>query len=95
MVRPETGVNVKKQSDFDYDAAPVYCNSKYYGWGNNIFFSRRESRTIQNTFNIKYSFTNKMGLTLNIRHYWSGVNPKELLLLNTQGYLEKTNLMKR
>jgi Domain of unknown function (DUF5916) len=58
-----------------------------------VIFSRRDSRTIQNTFNIKYSFTNKMGLTLNIRHYWSGVNPKELLLLNNQGYLEKTNVI--
>jgi Domain of unknown function (DUF5916) len=55
----------------------------------NIFFTRRNTKTIQNSLNIKYSFTNKMGLTINVRHYWSGVNPAELLLLNTNGELEK------
>ena len=61
--------------------------------GSNILFAKRDINTIQNTINVKYSFTNKMGLTLNVRHYWSGVRPTELLLLNTQGYLEKTNLI--
>jgi Domain of unknown function (DUF5916) len=55
----------------------------------NIFFTRRNTKTIQNSLNIKYSFTNKMGLTINVRHYWSGVNPAELLFLNTNGELEK------
>ncbi len=59
----------------------------------NIFFARRNTSTIQNSMNVKYSFTNKMGLTLNIRHYWSGVSPQELLLLNRQGNLEQTNLI--
>jgi Domain of unknown function (DUF5916) len=57
--------------------------------GSNILFAKRDTRTIQNTINVKYSFTNKMGLTLNVRHYWSGVDPTEILLLNTQGKLEK------
>jgi Domain of unknown function (DUF5916) len=60
---------------------------------NDIFFARRNTSTIQNSFTVKYSFTNKMGLTLNIRHYWSGVNPQELLLLNKKGNLEATNLI--
>ncbi len=58
-----------------------------------IFFARRNTNTIQNSLNIKYSFTNKMGLTLNVRHYWSGVNPEELFLLTQEGNLEKTNLL--
>lgn len=57
--------------------------------GTYILFTKRDVSTLQNTVNVKYSFTNKMGLTLNIRHYWSGVNPTEVLLLNTKGYLEK------
>jgi Domain of unknown function (DUF5916) len=57
-----------------------------------IFFARRNTNTIQNSLNIKYSFTNKMGLALNVRHYWSGVNPQELFLLTQEGNLEKTNL---
>jgi hypothetical protein len=60
-----------------------------YADNNGILFSRRDLKTINNTFNIKYSFTNKMGLTANVRHYWSGVKPLEYLLLNGQGYLEK------
>jgi hypothetical protein len=59
--------------------------------GSDILFAKRNTKTIQNNFNIKYSFTNKMGLTLNVRHYWSGVNPTELLLLNPQGYLVPSN----
>jgi Domain of unknown function (DUF5916) len=61
--------------------------------GTDILFARRNTQTIENSFTIKYSFTNKKGLTLNIRHYWSGVNPQELLLLNTQGYLVKSNTL--
>jgi hypothetical protein len=57
----------------------------------NIFFTRRNTSTIQNVITAKYNFTNKMGITLNVRHYWSGVNPQEVFLLNTNGNLEKTN----
>lgn len=63
--------------------------------GNDILFARRDSRTIQNNINVKYNFTNTMGITLNIRHYWSGVDPKELLLLNTEGYLVPSNTTKK
>jgi hypothetical protein len=56
-----------------------------------IFFTRRERNTIVNNFNFKYSFTNKMGLTLNVRHYWSGVNAQQIYLLNTKGYLDANN----
>ncbi len=59
----------------------------------NIFFTRRNVSTIQNTIAAKYNFNNKMGISLNIRHYWSGVNPLELYLLNPKGYLEKTNMI--
>jgi hypothetical protein len=59
--------------------------------GNDILFTRRNTRTLQNGVTAKYNFTNKMGITLNVRHYWSGVNPQEVLLLNTAGYLDKIN----
>jgi Domain of unknown function (DUF5916) len=61
--------------------------------GTYILFTKRDVSTLQNTVNVKYSFTNKMGLTLNVRHYWSGVNPTEVLLLNTKGYLEKPSFV--
>jgi Domain of unknown function (DUF5916) len=56
-----------------------------------IFFTRRNISTVQNIVSAKYNFNNKMGITLNVRHYWSGVNPLQLYLLNTEGYLENTN----
>ncbi len=70
-------------------------NNNQAGYGttiaDSVFFTRRDRKTIVNNLNLKYSFTNKMGLTLNIRHYWSGVNAKELYLLNTKGYLDPSN----
>jgi hypothetical protein len=63
--------------------------------GTNILFARRDATTIQNNLNVKYNFTNTMGITLTIRHYWSGVDPKELLLLNTKGDLVISNTTKK
>jgi Domain of unknown function (DUF5916) len=57
----------------------------------NIYFTRRNTSTVQNVIAAKYNFTNKMGITLNVRHYWSGVNPQEVFLLSADGNLEKTN----
>jgi Domain of unknown function (DUF5916) len=62
---------------------------------NNILFARRDATTIQNNLNVKYNFTNTMGISLTIRHYWSGVDPKELLLLNTKGDLVISNTTKK
>ncbi len=59
--------------------------------GVNILFTRRNTQTLQNSITAKYNFTNKMGITLNVRHYWSGVNPQEVYLLNTAGYLDNLN----
>jgi Domain of unknown function (DUF5916) len=55
---------------------------------NFIYFTRRDRETIENNFGVKYSFTNKMWLNVNVRYYWSGVNAKEILLLKTNGQLE-------
>ena len=52
-----------------------------------IVFTKRDNRTIENFLNLKWSFTNKMGLTLGVRHYWSSLIPKELFLLNIDGSL--------
>ncbi len=60
---------------------------------NDIYFTRRDVDVLQNRITAKYNFTNKMGITLNIRHYWSGVNARKLLLLNAKGYLEDFNMI--
>jgi Domain of unknown function (DUF5916) len=52
-----------------------------------VIFSRRDLRSVENTLNVKYSFTNRMGLTLRTRHYWSKVTPRQFYELNTEGDL--------
>ncbi|MBC7889974.1 MAG: carbohydrate binding family 9 domain-containing protein [Ferruginibacter sp.] len=54
-----------------------------------VIFSRRNVRSVENTLNIKYSFTNRMGLTMRTRHYWSKVKPVEFYLLDPSGDLVK------
>ena len=53
-----------------------------------ILFSRRNQKTIENVADIKYSFTNRMGLTLRARHYWSRVNPVQFYELDKFGNLQ-------
>jgi hypothetical protein len=72
---------------------PGWAFNIYNGNGplnDSIFFSRRNLRTVENVLNIKYSFTNKMGLTFRARHYWSKVDPQQFYLLNKLGNLENT-----
>jgi hypothetical protein len=45
--------------------------------GNDIIFGKRNISTVENTFTIKYNFNKKMGLTTDIRHYWSKVNYRD------------------
>ncbi len=54
-------------------------------------FAIRKVKTFDNTLNLKYNFTNKMGLTFRARHYASVVNNKEFYSLNNDGTLSPTN----
>lgn len=53
----------------------------------NIIFSRRDVRTIENSFNVKYTFNNKMGLNFRTRHYWSELTNKQFYILDNNGGL--------
>ena len=50
-------------------------------------FALRKVKSIDNTLNLKYNFTNKMGLTFRARHYASVVSNKEFYSLNNNGFL--------
>lgn len=52
-----------------------------------VFFSRRNVTSAENVLNIKYNFTNRMGLNLRVRHYWSKVDPKQFYELDNNGGL--------
>lgn len=54
-------------------------------------FALRNVKTIDNTLNLKYNFTNKMGLTFRTRHYASTVINKNFFTLNNDGSLTALN----
>ncbi len=56
-----------------------------------VIFGRREVRNFTNTLNGSYIFTNRMGLTLRVRHYWSRVDYKEFYELTENDELIAAN----
>lgn len=53
--------------------------------GDSVVIGLRDRRTLENTLNIKYSFTNRMNLTFRLRHYWSKVHFNHLYNLEKNG----------
>ncbi|MEO6730499.1 MAG: DUF5916 domain-containing protein [Ferruginibacter sp.] len=96
---------VRFNSRFSVDVSVNVINEKNQsGWADilnasmaaqkdTVIFSRREVKSIENILNIKYSFTNRMGLTMRTRHYWSKVKPVEFYLLDVSGDLVKPNFI--
>jgi hypothetical protein len=83
---------VRFNSKFSIDHSLSFSNTNnsngYAGVENGeIYFSRRQLRSIENVLSSKYSFTNRMGLTLRARHYWSKVDPKQFYTLDIDGNL--------
>ncbi|MGZ3858952.1 MAG: DUF5916 domain-containing protein [Flavisolibacter sp.] len=67
--------------------------SKYYDAGKNledILFSRRNRRTVENVVRAKFNFNYRSGITFRLRHYWSKVEQQQLYDLNTDGTLSPT-----
>lgn len=56
----------------------------------NILFSRRDLKTIENVLSAKFNFNNRSGVTFRVRHYWSKVHVKELYDLENNGDLIPT-----
>ncbi len=55
-----------------------------------IVFAKRNLNVAENVINAKYNFTNRMGITLRMRHSWSKVQPMEFYNLNLDGSLTPT-----
>ena len=66
-------------------------NFNYVNWatmqGGQSIFSRYDRRTVENSFDAKYTFTNLMGVTVVLRHYWSDRRNKDFFLLKPDGNL--------
>lgn len=72
----------------EIDKAP---NNMGYTWSQNaseIVFARRKRTSVENILNLKYNFTNKMGLTLRTRHYLATVFNKDFYTLRKDGGLD-------
>ena len=78
-------------NDFSYEPQIDYA-----GWvGSNAsgqtLFSRFDRQTIENSFDAKYSFNTKMGITLVARHYWSSRQNREFFALTEAGRLNSVS----
>lgn len=58
--------------------------------GENPVFARRDRLTLVNTLSAAYIFTNRMGVTFSLRHYWSKVDYNRFFVLNLLGQLDET-----
>ena len=56
-----------------------------------IIFGHRNQNTFTNTIGLKYTFTNKMGLSFRMRHYWSWVEYDNFYDLGEDGELTYSN----
>ncbi len=56
-----------------------------------IYIGRRQRNTLENSLNSKYTFNNKMALSLAFRHYFSDVTYKQFYTLDNDGDVTPTN----
>jgi hypothetical protein len=78
----------------NYYKTDVSGNDVLDGNGNKILedvlFSRRDLKTVENILSAKFNFNNRSGITFRARHYWSKVHAKELYDLLPDGSLSPT-----
>lgn len=58
---------------------------------NDIFFGRRDRKTIEASFRANYTFDANMTLSFRLRHYWSAVSYNSFHLLEADGSLGTTD----
>ena len=58
---------------------------------NQIIFSTYDRHTVESSFDAKYTFNNRMGLTFVARHYWSDRRNKQYYNLLDDGNLQDNN----
>ena len=55
--------------------------------GNDPVFGERDRQNIENSIQANYIFTNRMGITFKLRHYWAKVDYNSFYTLNQNGSL--------
>jgi len=67
----------------------AYSNTNDFFYVNdNPIFGQRQKQIIINSFEANYIFTNRMGLSFKLRHYWANVEYDKFYTLNTSGTLD-------
>jgi hypothetical protein len=55
--------------------------------GDTIYFGKRDIKTIENVLECSYAMTNKAGISVRMRHYWSGAGGRHFYQLQDDGSL--------
>ena len=81
-------LNDKLSFGLDLYYEPSYDLVNWVGFNQTqSVFSRYDRNTVENSFDAKYSFTNRMGINLRARHYWSDRRNSAFYSLNSTGGL--------
>ncbi len=87
----DTRIGQKFKFEYDLDINIDYND---YGYADSsddstpvIYFGKRNVTEIENEIEMDYILTNKLALTFDARHYWSGVEYKSFYLLEKNGSL--------
>lgn len=56
-----------------------------------VIYGVRDWKSVENSFNANFTFTNTMGINLEVRHYWARVQNHYMQRLNTRGQLVDTD----
>lgn len=96
QVLTEFGIRYRFSDKFNvsWDFNPDFSNNETGFAGKddtNIFIGRRQRNTYENALTSKYTFNEKMSLTLTFRHYFSDVTYKQFYTLNQDGSLTDTS----
>ena len=59
--------------------------------GDNPIFGQRNRQNIENSIRANFIFTNRMGISFELRHYWAKVGYDEFFTLNNSGGLNETS----
>ena len=95
-VLTEFGLRYRFSDKFNvnWEFNPSFSNNEtgFAGKSNHdIFIGRRQRNTYENALTSKYTFNEKMALTLTFRHYFSDVTYKQFYTLNHDGSLTNTD----
>jgi hypothetical protein len=85
-IAPRFRVNDKLFIVYKWEQEKKVDNVGFVAYRNDsLFFGVRNLNTVTNTLTLNYIFTNRMGLTMRVRHYWSQADYTSYFLLNESG----------